>query len=87
MFRPRSNNGGKIMDVLKINEERATIDLTFEEIGYLEEACFELLKNPSSEGGTYMEDVGKLLGGFDMMRQLNELAEAKKKSEAKPTAD
>ncbi len=77
------------MDVLKTTEDRATIDLTYEEIGYLEEACFELLKNPSSEGGTYMEDVGKLLGGFDMMRQLNELAEAnaKKQSEAAQAAD
>ncbi len=74
------------MEVLKIREDRATIDLTYEEIGYLEEACFELLKHPTSEGGTYMEDVGKLLGGFDMMRQLNELAEAKKAARGKPAA-
>ncbi len=67
------------MDVLKINEERATIELTYDEIGYLEEACFVLLQNPPSEGGTYMEDVGKLLGGFDMMRQLKELAENEQK--------
>ncbi len=75
------------MDVLKTTKEGATIQLTYDEIGYLEEACFELLKNPTSEGGTYMEDVGKLLGGFDMMRQLKELAEAKKGAKGKPAAD
>ncbi len=61
------------------------MELTFEEIGYLEEACFELLKHPTSQRGGYMEDIGKLLGGFDMMRQLNGLAEAKVTG-AEPTA-
>ncbi len=72
------------MEVLKIGEDRATMELTYEEIGYLEEALHTLDKHPTSEGGNYKETINRLYGGFDMMRQLNELAEAKKGAKGKP---
>ncbi len=62
------------MDVLKTTKEGATIDLTHEEIGFLEEALFVLDQHPSSTGGNYTQMINRLHGGFEMMGQLNELA-------------
>lgn len=62
------------MEVLVTSKERITVGLDDAEIGYLAEACCELVKHPTSEGGTYMEDIGKLLGEFDMLYQLRKIA-------------
>ncbi len=71
------------MEVLTMSKDRITVVLDDHEISYLAEACFELVKHPTSCGGTYMGDISALKGEFEMLCQLRELA---KNQEASDTA-
>jgi len=62
------------MEVLTMSKDRITVVLDDHEISYLAEACFELIKHPTSCGGTYMEDIGALKGEFEILCQVRELA-------------
>ncbi len=62
------------MEMLTMSKDRITVVLDDDEISYLAEACFELVNDPTSCGGTYMEDIGALKGEFEILRQLRELA-------------
>jgi len=62
------------MEVLTMSKDRITVVLDDDEVGYLAEACFVLVEDPTSCGGTYLEDIGALKGEFEILRQLRELA-------------
>ncbi len=71
------------MEVLTMGEGRITLRFDEEEFSFLVEACYALVEHPTSCGGTYVQDIGRLRGEFDMLYQVRERA---KNQEAGDTA-